>query len=452
MSGSDVVSAPSSVLETAHQFVEISRQRVSLFKEVRGQDGGSLMDAVLRKEAPSEQKASPGRKEHPFDYSVASSFQLSNAHHSTCIHTKVAAAIGLGFTDSLEMIMGDPLQGKPDRRIQKKSKVEKALDPLCDHFFMDVLSDSCEDFFQVGNGYMEVIRAGNAIKGIHSLPAPQTFVEVEEGGYEYHYKILPGEGMSTERTFVRFGEKKEAIARLRLTEDPDKISEVIHFRRPTSLSPWYGYPDWLSAVPSIELQQCMTQYQYDFFLNRGVPEFMLFVMGQKLPPDDWTKIENALKANIGLGNTHKSLALNLSNPEIKIQLEKLGIDQQPEGGFEQTETSKALTIVTAHRVPPLLAGIQIPGKMGAANEMINAMMAFQTLVIEPVQALFQKTLGSTLGEPSLNGGLTVGHDDFTFRTVLDSIDPQRADTIGRMRQELPTANAQGRDIKAGLKQ
>lgn len=446
------VEAPESIKELASQFVEVTRKSHNIFDTGRSVEDSLLKSVLFRKAQPdgtvTGQQASTGRRGQPFDFEAATQLQLTNAHHSTCIHTKVAACVGLGFTDSLKVVLGDPMSGVPDRRIQQKSKVEKALDPFCDQFFSDVLGDACEDFFEVGNGYMEVVRNdAGAIRGIYHIPAATVFVAIEEGGKNYHYEIIANEGSTQELKWARFGDKQRLVTDLGLKAE--EVSEVIHFRKPTSLSRWYGFPDWLSAVPCIELVQCMVQYQYDFFLNRGVPEFMLFILGQKLPPDDWIKIENTLKANIGQGNTHKSLALNLSNKDIRVQLEKLGIEDQPEGGFEQTETSKALTIVTAHRVPPLLAGIQIPGKMGAANEMVNAMMAFQTLVISPAQALFQKTLGSTLGAEK---DLKLSHDDFTFRTLLDDIDPARMDTVARMRQELPTANAQGRDVGAGLKQ
>lgn len=281
---------------------------------------------------------------------------------------------------------------------------------------------------------------------------------VEDADYNFHYEILDDEGSSTVRRFARFADGEDFLTRaasdlleftLPEAQDTNNVTEVIHLRQPTSLSRWYGFPDWLAAVPPIELAQMLLQWKYDFFLNRGVPEFMLFILGQKLKEDDWKKIEDALKANIGLGNAHKTLALNLTNPEIKIQIEKLGLESKGDDDFGKTKESLASSIVTAHRVPPLLAGIQIPGKLGATNELPNALMAFQILVIGPAQRLFQQTLGLTLGGDDGVEGLDV--KDFAFQRITEQIDLGTADTIGRMRTPVAQATAEGRDPKDGLR-
>jgi len=387
-------------------------------------------------------------------------FQTSNEHHGTCIHTKVAATVGLGFADSRKKKI-DPATAQVEWE-DVESKVDETLNPLCEINFQDVLSDVIEDFWQVGNGYMEIVRRGNGkqITGIHHLPAPQVYVFIEDSSYRFHYEIISDEGKPPRR-FARFGELEEFKTRLNSSnkaidftvgeEAQDSISEVIHFRRPSSLSRWYGYPDWMSCVPSIELVQCLHLFKYDFFLNRGVPEFMLFILGGKLKKDDWQKVEDALKANIGKGNTHKSLALNLAQQEITVQLEKLAMEGKQDDGFENTKDNLAMGIVTAHRVPPLLAGILIPGKLGASNELANALMAFQALVCGPAQRHIQQTLGYTLGNSSPNGGLSRRPTNFKFRKITEEIDIGQMDTISRMREPVASAKAKGRDIDEGLK-
>jgi hypothetical protein len=119
----------------------------------------------------------------------------------------------------------------------------------------------------------------------------------------------------------------------------------------------------------------------------------------------------------------------------------------------------ATTIVSAHRVPPILAGILIPGKMGAANELPNSIMAFQTLVIGPMQTIWQSILGATLGG-KFNGGLGLKPKDFEFKSIVDAmadglqkLNPQKgaADTLGGMRSTLPEAAAEGRNLNDGVK-
>jgi len=292
--------------------------------------------------------------------------------------------------------------------------------------------------------------------GVHHLPAASTFIELENDSWDYHYSFDPDNSSgTTTKHFAKFGDTEYFNARMAkgangvaIDSASETYSEVIHFRRPNSSHRWYGMPRWLSAVPAIELSQCYAQFKYDFFLNRGVPEFMLFLLGAKLSPDDWKIVTNALKSNIGLGNSHKSFALNVSDTELKVQLEKLAMDSSPQDDGPMKE-SLALSVVTAHGVPPLLAGILVPGKLGSNNELPNALMAFQALVAGPDQRIFMQTLGKTLGSKEAGLGLTLS--DFEFYTVLDEIDLSTAATVGGMKQPLAEANAQGRDLTAGMK-
>ena len=472
---SKVVPAPESVVQAAALLV---REHMPLYERRKSGDSmlNSLMkaDVVPKKYRASRQGVMLGRKAHPYDMRQVMSFQTSNEHHSTCIKTKTAATVGLGFRDEEDdkqpkidpvTMMPEQLPSALTRLNKKPSKADLVLDPLCEHSFQDVINDVAEDYHQVGNGYLEIVRKGNKkingpITGIHHLSAPDVYVFLEDLQYNMHFEVVGCEGLGGSRHFAAFGDKEDFIARsranssvvsYRASRKPDQISEVIHFRKPSSMHRWYGFDDWLSCVPTIELCQMFTQHTFDFFLNRGVPEFMLFILGAKLEKDDWKKVEDAIRANIGLGNSHKSMALNLTNPNIKIQLEKLAMDSKGDKDVGDLTDAAAVRIVTAHRVPPLLAGIMVPGKLGASNELPNALMAFQALVISGDQRIFTQKLGNTLGNEAINGGLGLTRDDFIFREITEVIDVGTMDTTSRMRESIPAAKAKGRDLSTGVK-
>lgn len=449
--------------------VEMTRERVPLFAEIT-EKGKSLLQTILTKETPAGGASSQGvtkqKKEHPFRFDLTSTFQTVNVHHSRCLHAKVGSTVGLGFESEADRKRKDAKKkGLPEPDVspeQEISKVDLVLNPLTEHSWTDVLTDVCEDYWQTGNGYLEVVRSDKSqsspIKGIFHIPAPEVFVVVENDSYDRHYEIQSNDAAGARR-FAKFGDLTDFLVRQAKgdthvagsqtvnSSDTTKVSEVIHFRRPTSLSRWYGFPDWLAGVAAIELMQCLLQFEYDFFLNRGVPEFMLFILGQKLTKEDNKKITDAMQSAIGLGNSHKSLMLNLQNPQVKIQLEKLALESKSDGNqFATMSDSLALQIVSAHGVPPLLAGIQIPGKLGATNELVQAMTSFQALVVSPAQRIFEQKLNNTLGKEDL--GLTIA--DFKLNTLLDEIDLGQLDTISRMRQSPQEAAAQGRDIDDGV--
>jgi hypothetical protein len=461
--------------------------------EVDGGMYGKIVDNDGK--MPSNQGVWWGLKVPPFDIRTIKNFLSTNVQHAVCVYAKTAAYVGMGFrspTDKLSPAapgLGEPLTGPvagdpgspqapnnvPTTIQQEDDAVSKALDEYCDTSFLDVLIAAVQDYVQVGNGWIEVVRAKDRpamsapnsvttkggpgeIRGLYPLMAEDITIIVENALYNRHFQVITTESAGM-RWFADFGDLdgfKQRIGRGTLQAiglpppSPDlPISEVIHLRQPTSLSRWYGWPDWVAGCTGVELMQCLYQHNYDFFLNRGVPEFILFVMGKMLQQKDWKKIEQIMQQNIGLGNSHKSAALNLPE-EVKIDLHKLALEGKTDGGFQELHDPLALDIVSAHRVPHLLAGIQIPGKLGAANELPNALMAFQVLVAGPAQATIGKTLAATLGNPALNGGIALTKKDFVFREIIDRIDIGKTDTMSRMRQPVAQAQAQGRDLGDGL--
>jgi hypothetical protein len=154
----------------------------------------------------------------------------------------------------------------------------------------------------------------------------------------------------------------------------------------------------MAAVPSIELVQCMTQHEFDFYFNRGVPEFLLFLLGKNIG-GCWPKIETMLKANQGIGNSHKAQAVHIpGNPEeTTVQIEKLAMEDAGNSGFTEKSGTLDMRIATAHGMPPQLANIALPGKIGAANEGPNAMLTFQMRKLGQAQKNFSRVLSCTLG-------------------------------------------------------
>lgn len=452
-------------LEEAMQHLRVGMQSKPIYREY-GKSDAPWIDEILEmafddgREA-SSQSFDPGTKALPFDVSAAKKLMVMNSHHSACIRAKNSCTVGMGFVPenagsrrtsaegpAMTMDQVDPVA---ERR--KRSKASQVLDAKCIVSFQDVINDVDEEVWQVGNGYMEVVRPlgepEGEIKGIYHAPAQHIRLRVEDDGLNWHYEEVGGTRGA--RKFARFGDLADFRERMQIPED-QRVGEIIHFRQSSSLHRWYGFPDWLAAVSAMELSKALHQHTHDFFLNRGVPEFILFLLGKKIDGDNWKKIETSLRAHIGLGNSHKSMALNLTDPEMKVQLEKLALEGKTDSkDFSMLSDALALEVVSAHGVPPLLGGIQIPGKLGASNELPNALRAFQLLIIGPAQNARTTTLDCTLGNPELNGGLGLQEGDFLLRTITDELDLEQMAVSSQMRQTEPEAAAEGRDLSEGLR-
>lgn len=495
-----------------------AKPRVNLFG--KDQETGESWYTLLKKaeEIPaassSNQHFTKGRKAHPFNFTVAKKFRGANPHHGRCLKTSASATVGLGIMAEeevaklkedkekeakakaqrkddadpgepqaapVEKAEADPAKPakppKPPSQMMKesetrsssdgaskfnalmlRSKAEKVLDPLCAISLADVLNDVAENFWDVGNAYIEVVReaAGGKITGIHHVAAETVHLVVEDEDYNIHYEVQPAGGGL--RRFAAFGDSEDFLKRGAGKIQPSEkkktstISEIIHIRKPSSLAKWYGYPEWLGCVAYIELQTMMVQWLFDFFNNRGIPDFFFIVTGGKVDDKQWKAIEEAIESTIGVGNQHKTAAINLEGDNLEVELKSLaGEGKQDSDLFAKTIEQLVLLIVSAWGVPPLLAGIQIPGKLGATNELPNALMAFQALQIQPAQKVITSALVNTLGNQALNGGLGLGEEDFFFRRVIDVVSIGQMDTTSRMRETAAEAEAGGRDISEGLK-
>lgn len=460
--GEDLIDAPESTKEAFN--LAFAGTSFSLFGKAyeQGDEQVSMVESLRkiqsREGGESTQGANTGIVEHPFNMAAAVNLRDANEHHSNSLRTKVNSTVGLGWADSLEENLNEET-GKIEKTFSE-SEVDKLLDPACAFSFADLLTAVTEDLYDTGNGYIEVAYSKDNtddIVGLFHMPACNVNVEVEEDKCNFHYRQFNQDGATSntsatnnEVKYARFGEKDRLRIAAKIPEG-QQINEIIHIRIPTSRSKYYGWPDWLSAVPDIEMAQCQTQFKFDFYNNRGVPEFIFLIMGQKLPKKDWKNIENALRGTIGAGNQRKSMALNLAATDLKVELFKMAMDSSGEDDFVKVRENLAVYIVTAHGVPPLLANILIPGKLGATNELPNAVKAFQYLRVSPVQRIIERTLVRTLSAPNVKViGSAVKSELFKLLTLIDVLDLEQMDTTSRMKEPLAQAQAEGRNPSDGL--
>jgi len=418
----------------------------------------------------SKQGSLLGRVQQLIDYDSVSRLKDHNVHHSAALEAKARATVGLGH---------------------RSDKVAEVLNEFCVISWQDTLDAVTADYFEYANGYLEIVRnLEGEIRGIYHLPAKDVWVSLEENRNVFHYEIAnQGDFALTSNLnglrFARFSERDDFINRRKIQEADakDRVSEVIHFpmnrgRR----SPYYGYMDWVGATPSMELDHCVVQYMFDFFFNGGVPEAIYNILGRKLDPDDWEAIKEKFAEHVGIGNRRRLLLLNIAGEDITVDFQKLTVDGQTTGDNQPMVDAQALKILSAHRTPPILAGVTQPGKMGANNEVTNAMMLFQLLAIGPAQKQISQIFASTLGDKELNGGLSLTSDDFLgvgtgdpeddptkppnqatgmpaqrpkdhkgngFRTILDELDLGKTETVGKMRMSMAESQSRNRDLSQG---
>jgi hypothetical protein len=412
----------------------------------------------------------------PVNIAVARSLKDISPHHASCINSILNAMIGLGFVsegDDVEKKKKDSATstaGAEDQIISLltgesfvESKVDKSLDKLTiDGFYLE-LSRGVEDFLDGGTGYLEIIRnEEKIIVGINWIPYEDLTVSTVKDAdgksrIVYLYKSSTNSVVNTTRRYSMFGLNNrdwvfDTFYAGNSGVKKEQVSEVIAFKCPSNRSKWYGYPGWLSAASLVTLLGLAMQYKSDFYTNRGVLAYILSILGQ-VPADKWKQIEAMVQSSVGGGNNFRNLAINLpAGDNNKVEVHKLASTDKTELQFAKDLEVYAQNIVSAHRVPPVLANILIPGKLGATNEAVQALVSFQLLNVGPKQNIIQQTLSRTLGGTEGVEGLEP--EDFRLRKITSQFNIAGLDTVGKMREEAVSAtNPDGsqRDVSAGVK-
>lgn len=420
--------------------------------------GAALCKAHEVTPKSAREDGSYGVLDHPFNFEVAINLRRANPHLSSCLDALRNAVVG---------------QGLEDEALHDK------LDKVAQGHWDGVMESVVDDLLATGIGFLEIVREGNSgsPEAIYWLPAQTMFVETvqrqivsqddfgnevitEVGGPGYHFVQNGGSlttssdgvgaPVQTNPRFALYGHKDALFEQEEFKEQKIQ-TEVVVFTLSTNLWEYYGAPRHLSAVPYIELVTEAMQQRFDFFHNRGVPDFLLFLRGMSMDEDQINRLRSSMNAGSGRGSKGKSAMFISPEGEegTAIDLLKLGVEYDIDKGIVDLHDMSAMAICSATRMPPVLAGVSLSGKMGAANETTQALILLEVLQAKQLRNGITKTLATTLGKDMAGG-------KFKYKSLIEEVmelmsNPamMAMDTMSKQRGE--AANNQGRDLSQGTK-
>lgn len=299
----------------------------------------------------------------PVDFGILADLLHENTWHESCLRAKARVIAQLGFD-----IRNDKLSEDIIKKIKK---------PNSDYFFTDMLGRVMLDYEIYGNAYIEVVRIGNNVEKLYHLPARDVRIDKDRKGY---WQIPKGK-LLTGQYFCNFDEKSKNPA----------DHELIHLKNYTPLSSYYGLPEYLGCVPAITTLTYIAEFNLRYFSNGCMPDLAIIVEGGELDSKTEDEIVDYLAENMkGLVNSHKTLFLNVNQKDVKIRIEKL--NEVKEGSFKILRDSSRDEIISAHGVPPRLAGIMVAGSLGGTNESKAQMQTFMDVYVKPKQKALTESL------------------------------------------------------------
>ncbi|SDP77009.1 phage portal protein, HK97 family [Desulforhopalus singaporensis] len=338
-----------------------------------------IYSAKITKESAQKEQNTGDEIQHPWDESKGdllvyyNSMPALNAHHARSISVKASCTVNLGL---------NVIEGNETAVMDRLSNVNEDGES-----FLEVINKVALDFETTANSYLECVKGrGGRIEELYFCPAIKTYRRPRGSKTAFLYR---GDAEPVE--YHRF--------------DPNHIEDhsLIRFAQATQANRHYGLPDWRGIVPEIELDYYSNLYAQGFFLNSGIPDLAIVVEGGEFDEDTEKKVVEFVQQNFkGASNAHRTLYLPINADGVQVKFEKLAPENAWAYPIEKMRDSSRDRILSAHGVPPRLAGVVTAGQLGGGGEVEGQLSIFQEITIAPRQRLFETKINQLLRAMGIN--------------------------------------------------
>lgn len=287
-----------------------------------------------------------------------------SAEHNACCSVKARDVVGGGFT------IGDPENGKP-----VPETVRADIGEVVDRSLEDLI-DATRDWEVTGWCGLECLptRNGRELYRLNHIDSWTLWPQLDGEGFVH----------------ARDHQKAVQFAPLGVFDQRNQLAWLNnnHWHKNT----YYGVPDIVSVLIQIDTAWQALQYNRDFFIRRGGYRWMLIIrhegleldgMGAASAGDDAGLIQQLNYATSKAGKDSDADLFSVPIGSRKAELHKLDADVK-DMDFPGLLTSYRNTILMAHAVPPLKAGIVETGALGG-NVGQEQLRAYRDNVVAPKQ-------------------------------------------------------------------
>lgn len=319
-----------------------------------------------------------------------------SAWHSAAVGAKVSNIVGLGYDFTPSSVVNnkmDTLGPEQTDKYQKKLSVAKQilfdlLDDLNEEdTFQEILIKVWTDYETTGNGYLEIARSETTgkIGYIGHVPAATIRLRRRRDGF---VQII-----SNKAVFFRNFGKTDVDP---IGGDPNP-SELIHFKKYSPSSTYYGVPEIVSAKQAIAGNDFSAKFNLDYFEHKAVPRYAVILKGATINPQLAKNLLEFFETGLK-GKNHRSLFIPLPADTAE---RKVSIDFQPieagtqDSSFNNYRIANIDEILAAHRVPITKVSLAKNAALALARD---ADKTFKEQVCQPAQKIAEKKLNKVVKE------------------------------------------------------
>ena len=198
---------------------------------------------------------------------------------------------------------------------------------------------------------------------------------------------------------------------------------------------YYGEPDSVAALVDMALEYRISSWNLSEFDNGFRPSSLMQFVGDYEAEEAMEYLYDMQKKFTGDGNNGKIVMQVVPNKELFANIQQLQTTQ--DGDFSELAQRVETNILKAHRLPKVLAGIPIAGKLGGDTKEIETAYNYtMNTVIYPVQAEFVERLKEPFFDIVAGDGLDYEIIDNPPITITAQLDVNEILTTDEKRQLL----------------
>lgn len=327
---------------------------------------------------------------------LAKLYEISTPNYAA-INAKASNIVGLGYRlDPSDMAIDKIENAKTEEQLQGiRKKIERGRREILrtlellnyEDTFLETLLKVWIDYEATGNGYIEVGRTANGTIGyVGHIPSPSIRIRRLRDGY---VQLVAGKAVF----FRNFGDKE--------TKDPinqdARPNEIIHIKKYTPTTTFYGIPDALPAKSAIAGDEFSARFNLDYFEHKAVPRYVIVLKGATLSAAAEKTIHEFFVNNLK-GKNHRSIYIPLpsdsSDSKVDFKMEPIEAGIQ-DSSFTTYRDANRTEILMAHRVPISKVGQPAGVNLAAARD---ADKSFKEQVTRPEQDRLEKRINAIVSE------------------------------------------------------
>lgn len=334
-----------------------------------------------------------------YPFPILADLSEMNTYHSRAMNLKARVTTQLGYS----IVDDDKPERKPD---EEYDRIKKLMDESIDELFNIQLDDEI-----FGNGFVEIIRNNKGDVGeLKHIPGVECSLVRKD-----NERCLKQKVNEKEAYFVPFLSKRK-------TTNKEKLNEYGHLKNYCPTNRFYGIPQYIAALATINLDRSAIEYNVRKFEGDCIPDVVISVTGAELDKEAEEKINKFFRTNFkGLEGVGKSLIITNAEKDGEIKIDKLN-EEVKEASYRLLRQDNKEEILVAHEVPPILLGVQSSGRLGQGLEVRDQMKNFNEFVVLPRQ----RKLAKLLNEIILNGmqiqGWKIKFNQFEFVDAKENAD------------------------------